>query len=185
MLEIYSFFYIVCSIMLSISMYFYLSFYNRLMFIFLIIFKRNTNSIIYLVNQLHHHTIYTDNLIIKNFELPSSYCLQLLHLIKYFCYVFDQMYHLMSNCCCYIYHILNKNKNVKLYIEHIEKEMEHYNVIYLNRRDELLNKLFQSVMSNVLELVKNNKSQERNNNNNKYKNNIKGTINKLKRKKIN
>ena len=67
MLEIYSFFYIICSITFSISMYFYLSFYSRLIFIFLIIFKRNSNGVIYLVNQLHHYCLYTENLMIKNF----------------------------------------------------------------------------------------------------------------------
>ena len=67
----------------------------------------------------------------------------------------------------------------------MEKEMEHYNIIYINKRDELLNKLFQSAMSNILELVKNSKKQEKKSSHSKYKNNIKGAINKLKKKKIN
>jgi hypothetical protein len=163
-------------------MYFYLSFYNRLAFIFLVIFKRNTNDVIYLVNTFHHYTLYSNSLMIKNFELPSSYFLNLLHILKYGCYLFDRMFLIINNSCCYIYHFLQRNEKVALYIEQIEKDMEHYNIIYLSKRDEIINKIFKSSMSNILELVKNNHHQEKRNNQ-KYKKNIKGTINKLKKKK--
>lgn len=149
------------------------------------IFKRNSNGVIYLVNQLHHYCLYTENLMIKNLELPSSYCLNMLHVLKYLCYLFDQMCYTIQNCCCCLIHFLQRNQKVALYIEQMEKEIEHYNIIYINKRDELLNQLFQSAMSNILELVKNSKKQEKKSNHSKYKNNIKGTINKLKKKKIN
>lgn len=183
MLEIYSFFYIICNIIFTISMYFYLSFYNRLAFIFLIIFKRNTNGVIYLMNEFHHYTLYSNSLFIKNFELPSSYLLNLLHILKYGCSLFDKMFLIMNNCCCYIYHFLHRNEKVALHIEQIEKDMEHYNIMYLNKRDKIIDKIVKSAMSNVLDFVKNKNYQEKRTNQ-KYKKNIKGTINKLKKKKI-
>lgn len=192
MLEIYYFFYIMCNILFMISMYFYLSFYYRLMFIFLIIFKRNTNSVLYLVEQSYHLTISSNTLLIKNFEMPLLYFMNCLHIIKFMYGYIDYLYCCMQSIFGNIYYLLHQNNQISLYIENIEKNMEEYNIIYLQKRDQIINSLIQNMMSSMIELVKNNNLHQNNNQksyhqnikNDKYKKNIKGTIHKLKKKKI-
>lgn len=190
MLEIYYFFYIMCNMLFMILMYFYLSFYYRLMFISLVIFKRNTNTVMYLTNEIYHYTLTTDTLIIKNFEMPLLYIINALQIIK-FCYGYiDYLLYVVEGAFNNVYHLLHKNHKISLYIENTEKNMEEYNIMYLQKRDEFINSIFKNMMSSMVELVKNNnlhqsnqKSFQTNQKNDKYKNNIKGTIHKLKKKK--
>jgi len=185
MLEIYYFCYIICNIIFTISMYFYLSFYNRLIFIFMIIFKNNTNTVIYLMNHLHHYILYTDNVLLKNFEMPCVYFLNLLHVLKNCFYLMERMCDILLYYANHIYQFLHKNKTISLHIERIEKDIEEYNIIYLKKRDQLIQSLLKNIMSNIIEITNSNKkNNSKTKNTNKYKKNINSTFNKLKNKKI-
>ena len=137
-------------------MYFYLSFYNRLIFIFMIIFKNNKNGVIYLVNQFHHYILYTDNLFLKNLEMPCMYFLNLLHILKNCFYLIEKMLNVILCSLHNMYNFLHKNKNISLHLEKIEKDIEEYNIIYLKKRDELTQSLLKNIMSNIIEIANNN-----------------------------
>lgn len=181
MLEIYYFFYLILNVIFTISMYFYLNLYSRIAFIFMIIFKRNTNSVIYITNQSYYYVLNSNNLFLKNLETPLYFSINILNMLKHVCYFMDRIYYVASDFSINMYYFLQKNKKIGLYIENMEKEMNEYNIIYLEKRNEFVQTLFQNIMSNMLELVKKEKKTE-NKNVNKYKNNIKGAINKLKKK---
>ena len=164
--------------------YFYLTFY-RILFLFLFIYKRNTNSVLYLTNELYHYTICTDILIIKNLEIPLMYFLNGLQVLNVIYNYVDYLFFIVQNSFINIYNFY-KNQKISLYIENIENNMEQYNIVYLQKRDEFIQTLFKNVISNLVDLLKKTILMKQIVNhlyliiNIK---NIKGTINKLKNKK--
>lgn len=192
MLEIYGLFYIVFNLIFTISMYFYLSSYYRFLFIFFVIFRKHSQYVIYGTNQLYLYSLHSDIQIIKLCDTPLAMSLQMMNILKTFCYYLDTFYESMYKIYLDFYHFMKKNNKIKLYLEHIEDEIEQYNIIYINKREQYVQRMFQVAMSNVIEIIKENKLNENSKNQskkkndkkiNKYQKNIKGTIDKIKNKK--
>lgn len=183
MLEIYSLMFIMFNIFFTLYTYFHLTSYYRILFIFMIIFKKHTNNVIYLTNQLYNYSIHADIQIMYTF---LAIILQGMDMLKKGCNIVDQIYQYSYYIIENIYYLLKKNKKISLYIENIENDIKEYNIIYISKRDELLQSAFQNLLANMFKIIQENKISHNNNHHkdiHKYKNNIKGKINKLKKKK--